>query len=178
MKFGRVIGTVVAIAVAVHAILHGQEASGAVSWWLGAALASTLVVGVSYAVLRRAHVVWTLVAAALLHGLRSRYGVIVQNTAVVLKLGLLAGFLLLAATAAPAPEPQTMMPRSTRSAATAVATAAAKSGCFPETRRRPSSTNASSRASSRAFSASSRAACSWRRSRAAASILINSQRGF
>ncbi|MEX1317729.1 MAG: HupE/UreJ family protein [Synechococcaceae cyanobacterium] len=60
------IGTVVAMAVAVHAILHGQEASGAVSWWLGAALASTLVVGVSYAVLRRAHVVWTLVAAALL----------------------------------------------------------------------------------------------------------------
>lgn len=60
------IGTVVMVAIAIHAMLHGQEASGTVSWWLGAALASSLVVGVSFAVLRRARTGWTLSLAALL----------------------------------------------------------------------------------------------------------------
>ncbi|MFO8237488.1 MAG: HupE/UreJ family protein [Prochlorococcaceae cyanobacterium] len=60
------IGTVVALAIAVHALLHGQEASGTASWWQGAALSSTLVVGVSYGVLRQAHTRWTVVVAAAL----------------------------------------------------------------------------------------------------------------
>jgi urease accessory protein len=60
------IGTVVALAVAVHALLHGQEAAGTASWWLGAALASTLVVGGSYALLRQAPLRWTVMVAALL----------------------------------------------------------------------------------------------------------------
>jgi urease accessory protein len=62
----ELIGTVVALAIAVHALLHGQEASGSASWWLGAALGSTLVVGASYAVLRQAHTRWTLAVAAAL----------------------------------------------------------------------------------------------------------------
>lgn len=60
------IGTLVALAVGVHAMLHGQEASGAVSWWLGAALGSALVVAVSYGLLRQIHSRWTLILAALL----------------------------------------------------------------------------------------------------------------
>jgi urease accessory protein len=60
------IGTVVALAIGVHALLHGQEASGTASWWLGAALGSTLVVGVSYGLLRQAHTRWTMVVAAVL----------------------------------------------------------------------------------------------------------------
>lgn len=60
------IGTVVLVAIAIHAMLHGQEAGGTASWWLGATLASSLVVGVSFAVLRRARTRWTLSLAALL----------------------------------------------------------------------------------------------------------------
>lgn len=60
------IGTLVALAIAVHALLHGQEASGGASWWLGAALGSTLAVAVSYGVLRQAHIRWTVVVAAVL----------------------------------------------------------------------------------------------------------------
>ncbi|MCP9928862.1 HupE/UreJ family protein [Cyanobium sp. CH-040] len=62
------IGTLVAMAIAIHALLHGQEASGTASWWLGAALASTLVVGLSFGVLRQAHARWTVLVAALLTG--------------------------------------------------------------------------------------------------------------
>jgi urease accessory protein len=47
------LGSVVAAAVAVHALLHGQEASGSAGWWIGAALASAAVVGITYALLRR-----------------------------------------------------------------------------------------------------------------------------
>lgn len=57
------IGSVVAAAVAVHALLHGQEASGGALWWLGAAAASTAVVGVSGLVLSRINRRWTLLLA-------------------------------------------------------------------------------------------------------------------
>jgi urease accessory protein len=60
------VGAVVAGAVAVHAMLHGQEASSTLSWWLGAGVASTAVVALSYALLRRAGTRWTLVLAAAL----------------------------------------------------------------------------------------------------------------
>lgn len=53
------LGSVVAAAVAVHALLHGQEASAAASWWLGAGLASAAVVGITYGVLRRCDGQWT-----------------------------------------------------------------------------------------------------------------------
>lgn len=47
-------GTLVAAAVAVHALLHGQEApGGSIGWWVGALLVSTGVVGASYGLLRR-----------------------------------------------------------------------------------------------------------------------------
>lgn len=59
-------GLAVMGSVAVHAMLHGQEASGASSWWLGAFLASALVVGVSYGVLRSLGTIWTLRLAGLL----------------------------------------------------------------------------------------------------------------
>jgi len=55
---------VLAVAVAVHAMLHGQEASGSVSellgWWIGAALASTAVVAATFAVLRQSNPAWGL----------------------------------------------------------------------------------------------------------------------
>lgn len=60
------VGAVVAGAVAVHAMLHGQEASSTLGWWLGAGAASTAVVALSYALLRRAGTRWTLVLAAAL----------------------------------------------------------------------------------------------------------------
>jgi urease accessory protein len=60
------VGSVVAAAVAVHALLHGQEASGTLSWWLGAGLASAAVVGATVLVLRRLHSRWTLALAAAL----------------------------------------------------------------------------------------------------------------
>lgn len=60
------VGSVVAAAVAVHAMLHGQEASSTVSWWLGAGISSSAVVLVSYAALRQANrPVLLAVAAAL-----------------------------------------------------------------------------------------------------------------
>lgn len=59
---------VVAVAVAIHAMLHGQEASGTASellgWWIGAALSSTIVVGATVAVLRRSKPSWYLALAA------------------------------------------------------------------------------------------------------------------
>jgi urease accessory protein len=60
------VGAVVAGAVAVHAMLHGQEASSTLGWWLGAGVASTAVVALSYALLRRVSTRWTLVLAAAL----------------------------------------------------------------------------------------------------------------
>lgn len=60
------VGSVVAAAVAVHALLHGQEASGTLTWWLGAGLASATVVGATVLVLRRLHSRWALALAAAL----------------------------------------------------------------------------------------------------------------
>ncbi|MFM7454001.1 MAG: HupE/UreJ family protein [Cyanobium sp.] len=60
------VGSVVAAAVAVHALLHGQEASSTLAWWLGAGLASAAVVGATVLVLRRLHSRWTLALAAAL----------------------------------------------------------------------------------------------------------------
>jgi urease accessory protein len=52
-------GALVAAAVAVHAMLHGQEATGHLLWWLGAALGSGGVLLGSFALLRRLGDVWT-----------------------------------------------------------------------------------------------------------------------
>jgi urease accessory protein len=61
------VGAPVAAAVAVHALLHGQEApSGAIGWWVGALLVSTAVVGVSFGLLRRLPLRWTMGLAAVL----------------------------------------------------------------------------------------------------------------
>jgi len=47
-------GAVVAAAVAIHALLHGGEASADPTWWLGAGLAAVAVVGSSALLLSRA----------------------------------------------------------------------------------------------------------------------------
>ncbi len=55
-------GSVIATAVAIHAMLHGHEVPadiGASSWWLGALAASTLVAGGSYLVLRQQAAIWS-----------------------------------------------------------------------------------------------------------------------
>jgi len=55
-------GTLIASAVAVHAMLHGQEApagSGAALWWLGAFAGSVLVSGGTYLALRKLPAPWT-----------------------------------------------------------------------------------------------------------------------
>jgi urease accessory protein len=44
---------VIMAAVAIHALLHGQEAPGPLGWWMGAGVASALVVGVSSLLTRR-----------------------------------------------------------------------------------------------------------------------------
>lgn len=46
-------GGAVAVAVALHALLHGLEASADPSWWLGAAISAVTVIALSYATLRR-----------------------------------------------------------------------------------------------------------------------------
>jgi len=57
-----IVGSLVAAAVAVHALLHGQEAPhGAIDWWMGALLASSVVVAVTYGTLRRLPLRWTMV---------------------------------------------------------------------------------------------------------------------
>ena len=54
------LGSIVAAAVAVHALLHGQEAGAATgAWWLGAALASSAVVGITYSLLRQGDPRWS-----------------------------------------------------------------------------------------------------------------------
>ncbi len=64
----RTLPVVLAAGVAVHAMLHGQEASGAagalLSWWLGAALSSSALVGLSFALLRQLGRRWTVALAA------------------------------------------------------------------------------------------------------------------
>jgi len=55
-------GSVMATAVAIHAMLHGQAVPteiGASSWWIGALAASTLVAGGSYLVLRKQAAIWS-----------------------------------------------------------------------------------------------------------------------
>lgn len=47
------LGTALTAAVAVHAMLHGLESSGQPGWWLGAALSSCLVVGMTHLGLQR-----------------------------------------------------------------------------------------------------------------------------
>ncbi len=55
-------GSVIAAAVAIHAMLHGQEAPADLassSWWLGALAASVLVSGGSYLLLRQQAPIWS-----------------------------------------------------------------------------------------------------------------------
>ena len=59
-------GAVIMAAVAIHALLHGQEAPGPLGWWLGAGVASAMVVGVSSLLTRRLDTRWTLGLAVLL----------------------------------------------------------------------------------------------------------------
>ena len=61
-----IVGSLVAAAVAVHALLHGQEASGTTTWWLGAGLASAAVIGATFVLLQRLNSRWTLALAAAL----------------------------------------------------------------------------------------------------------------
>ncbi|MFM7676511.1 MAG: HupE/UreJ family protein [Synechococcus sp.] len=49
----HLVGVPVALAVAIHALLHGQEASGLASWWLGAGGTSLAVVLGCFWLLRR-----------------------------------------------------------------------------------------------------------------------------
>ena len=60
-------GALIAAAVAVHAMLHGQEApqgGAALAWWLGAALASLAVAGSTTLLLQRLPRRWTSLLAA------------------------------------------------------------------------------------------------------------------
>ncbi len=59
-------GALITATVAVHGLLHGQAAHGTAGWWVGALLSSSLVVGLSFALLRRLRVVWTERVATLL----------------------------------------------------------------------------------------------------------------
>ncbi|MFM1899811.1 MAG: hypothetical protein RLZZ216_387 [Cyanobacteriota bacterium] len=60
------VGAVLGSAVAVHALLHGQEAAGTSSWWLGALLASALTIGVSFVAGRQLNQRQNLLAAGAL----------------------------------------------------------------------------------------------------------------
>ncbi|MCT0226551.1 HupE/UreJ family protein [Synechococcus sp. CS-1328] len=60
------VGAPVALAVAIHALLHGQEAGGALTWWLGVGLASSAVVACSFLAVRRLPEAWTARLALLL----------------------------------------------------------------------------------------------------------------
>jgi urease accessory protein len=59
-------GALITATVAVHGLLHGQEAHGSAGWWVGALLGSSLVVALSFTLLRRLRVVWTQRLATLL----------------------------------------------------------------------------------------------------------------
>jgi urease accessory protein len=58
------LAVVLATGVAIHAMLHGQEASGTTTallgWWIGAGLASSAVVGMSFLALRQLGPIWGL----------------------------------------------------------------------------------------------------------------------
>ncbi|MEN9860442.1 MAG: hypothetical protein RLZZ515_924 [Cyanobacteriota bacterium] len=60
------VAAVLGSAVAVHALLHGQEATGTSSWWLGALLASTLTIAASFAAGRQLNQKQNLIAAGVL----------------------------------------------------------------------------------------------------------------
>ena len=60
------VAAVLGSAVAVHALLHGQEAAGTSSWWLGALLASTLTIAASFAAGRQLNQKQNLIAAGVL----------------------------------------------------------------------------------------------------------------
>ena len=60
------VAAVLGSAVAVHALLHGQEAAGTSSWWLGALLASTLTIAASFATGRQLNQKQNLIAAGVL----------------------------------------------------------------------------------------------------------------
>jgi len=60
------VAAVLGSAVAVHALLHGQEATGTTSWWLGALLASTLTIAASFAAGRQLNQKQNLIAAGVL----------------------------------------------------------------------------------------------------------------
>lgn len=47
-------GVVVTVAMAIHALLHGQVAHGQPLWWIGAAVSAMAVVSLSFLLLRRA----------------------------------------------------------------------------------------------------------------------------
>ena len=51
-------GAVVAGAVAIHALLHGQAATGDLGWWLGAGASSSAVVLIAMAGFRRLNAAW------------------------------------------------------------------------------------------------------------------------
>lgn len=59
-------GAVVGSAVAIHALLHGSEATGDPTWWIGAGLAAVAVVAVSALALSRSGARFTRVVAVLL----------------------------------------------------------------------------------------------------------------
>jgi urease accessory protein len=48
-----VVGAVLSAAVAIHAMLHGQQASGSADWWAGALLASALTIAISFGAARQ-----------------------------------------------------------------------------------------------------------------------------
>lgn len=59
---GQLLAVVLAGGVVIHAMLHGQEATGSsadlLGWWLGASLSSAAVVGASFAVIRQLAPSW------------------------------------------------------------------------------------------------------------------------
>lgn len=65
-RLSQLAGPLLAAAVAVHAMLHGQEASGTAGWWAGAALSALVVVGGTHLALTRSSARLAVVVAALL----------------------------------------------------------------------------------------------------------------
>lgn len=66
------VGSIVAVAVALHGILHGHESpqdGSQLLWWSGALLSTLLVSGSTYLVLRTLPMAWTRWSAVLLVGL-------------------------------------------------------------------------------------------------------------
>ncbi len=65
-RLSQVAGPVLAAAVAVHAMLHGQEATGSASWWVGAAVTAVVVVGATHLALSRSSARVAAIVATLL----------------------------------------------------------------------------------------------------------------